>query len=177
MKSSSKMTFKNLKPHIADAIKASCYRTDARLYKIANEVHHILTYTVEPGVEIVEGLSKIIDKTIKESVAIGCDLSVIVKGILLGTFRSSPFIPQEAHKTIRILITEILKSVFKYKGDVKQLIEGVLAAIVIISKEFKLNEQEALIIIREDMVASASTLDAKFADDIKEGLPKFDEPS
>ena len=46
-----KIVFKNLKPHIADAIKESCYRTDVRIYNIANDVHRTLTYSLEPGVE------------------------------------------------------------------------------------------------------------------------------
>ena len=172
-----KITFKNLKPQIANAIKESCYRTDVRLYNIANEVHKIATFSVEPGVEIAQGLSKIIDQTVKESVALDCDLSVIVKGILLGAFRASPFMLQEAHKTFRILINEVVQSIFKYKGDVKQVIEGVLAGVLIIAQEFKLNENEALIIAREDILSSAKALNSKFADDIKEALPSLDGPS
>jgi hypothetical protein len=170
-----KISLKNIKPHIADAIKESCYRIDARLYNIANNVHNILTTSVEPGVEIAKDLSKIIDKTIKESIDLGCDLSVIVKGILIGTFRASPFIHQEAHKTIRILIEEILQPVFKYKGDIKQMVEGVLAGIVVIAREFKLNTQEALVVAKEDILSSAKAKDPKFADDIKEILPSLDD--
>ncbi len=85
-----------------------------------------MTMGTEPGVDTTEGLSKIIDKIIKDSVGLGCDLSVIVKGILLGAFRSRPFIAHEAHKTIHILVKEILQPIFKYKGDIKQGIEGVI---------------------------------------------------
>ena len=143
-----KTSYTNLKPQIADAIKESCYKTDARLYNVANEVHNIETFSVEPGVEVAEGLSKIIDKTIKESIDVGCDISVITKGILLGAFRAGPFMRDEAHKTIRILIEEIFKFTHKYNGDTKQAIEGLLAGIVILSKEYKLNVQEALKIER-----------------------------
>ena len=50
-------------------------------------VHAIQTHTIEPGTELAEGLSKIIDKTIKDGVGLSCDLSIIVKGILLGAFQ------------------------------------------------------------------------------------------
>jgi len=177
MGTSPKPTFKDLKGHVANAIKESCYRTDARLYNIANQVHLIHTFSVEPGVELVEGLTKIIDKTIKESLALDCDLSVIVKGILLGAFRANPSIPQEAHKSIRLLVHEIIQPIFKYKGDIHQMIEGIWAAIIIIADEFKLNKIEALNIVREDILSSANALNSKFADDIKEALPNSDDPS
>jgi len=170
MRFSKDVKFKNLKPHIADAIKESCYRTDARFYNIANEVHNIVTFSLEPGVEIAEGLSKIIDKTIRESVALGCDLSIIVKGILIGTFRSTPSIAQEAHKTIRILITEILQSVFKYKGNLKETIDGILSAIIVAAHESKLNTQEAVVIVREDILSSAKEISPEFGDNVKEAL-------
>jgi len=170
-----KMTFKNLKPAIADAIKESCYKTDARIYNIANEVRQIATFSVEPGVEIADGLAKIVDKTVKDAVGVGCDMSVIVKGILLGAFRASPFIREEAHKTIRILIDEILQSIKKHNGDVKQAVEGILTAIVIIAREFKLNMQEALIITKEDILSSAQSKGPEFADEVKAALPNLDE--
>jgi hypothetical protein len=174
MDPSVRMTFKDLKPRIADAIKESCYRTDLRIYNIANEVHGIRTTSVQPGVEIAEGLSKIIDKSIKNSVDIGCDLSVIIKGILLGAFRASPFIREEAHKTIHILIVEILHSVFKYKGDTKRAIEGILTAIVIIAREFKLNVQEALTVAKEDITSSTKETSPEFTESIKEALLHLD---
>jgi len=166
-----RIVFKDLKPRIADAIKESCYKTDARLYNIANEVHRIVTMSVEPGVEIAEGLTKIIDKTVKESISVGCDLSVIAKGILLGAFRASPFVAQEAHKTIRILIREVLQSVYKYKGDTKQAVEGLLAGIVIVAHEFKLNSHEALVVAQEDIFSCANQLSPQFAEQIKTFLP------
>jgi hypothetical protein len=175
MESSKKITFKGLKPNIVKAIKESCYRFDARLYNIANEVQNILTYSLESGVENTEGLLKIIDKTVKESVGVGCDLSVIAKGILVGTFRSCPSVFPEAQKTIHLLINELLQSVFTYKGDVKQTIEGLLTGIVIISNEYKFNVQEALMVAREEILSSAKALDPKFADDIKEVFPNLDD--
>jgi hypothetical protein len=175
MSFSSKIIYKDLKPHISDAIKESCYKTEARIYNIANEVHHILTYSVQPGVEIADGLTKIIDQTIKESIGLGCDLSVIVKGILLGAFRASPFMREEAHKTIGILIKEILSPVFKYKGDVKKTVEGILTAIVIIAREFKLNIQEALVIAKEDIQSAAQSKSPEFADEVKAVLPNLNE--
>ena len=173
MQSFEKMNFKNLKPNIADAIKESCYTTDARLYNIANEVNNIETFSVEPGVEIAKGLTSIIDKTIKGAIELDCDLSVIVKGILLGAFRASPFMREEAHKTIRLLIKEILQSVSKYNGNVKQTSEGIFTGIVVIAREFKLNAQEVLIIAKEDTLSCAQGINPKFADDIKAVLPNL----
>ena len=107
-----KTNFKDLKSQISNAIKESCYVTDARLFNIANQVHDIQTSNVEPGVDNALGLSKIIDKTIKESLALDCDLSVIVKGILLGAFRAGPSMPSEARNTICILIAQIFQAIF-----------------------------------------------------------------
>ena len=121
------MTYKNLKPQIANAIKESCRTMDMRVNNIANEVQNIPTFSVEPGVEIAQSLNKIIDQTIHDAVGLGCDLSIIVKGIMLGSFRSSPFMRQEAHKTIRILIKETLHASFKYDGDIIQAIDGYLS--------------------------------------------------
>jgi len=160
------MTFSNLKPLIADAIKESCYRLDARLYNIANEVHQIETYSIKPGIDVGYGLSKIFDQTVKDSIGVGCDLSVIVKGLLLGAFRASPFVRQEAHKTICVLSDQILKVTFKYKGDVKPTIEGILSAVIILAKEFKLNSFEASIMAKENILSSAKAIDLKLANEI-----------
>lgn len=172
-----KTTFKNLKPHIAEAIKESCYYSDVRLYNIANEVHNIETFSFADEGELALDLSKIIDKTIKDSVGLGCDLSIIAKGIFLGAFRASPFIHQEAPMTIRLLINEILKPVFKYKGDAAETIKGVLSAIIIVAKEFNFNAQEALNGAREDILSTAKTLSPAFADDIKKALSNSDDSS
>jgi hypothetical protein len=169
-----KMAFKDLKPHITEAIKQSCYRTEARLYNIANGVNEIPTFSVEPGVEIVLDLSKIIDKTIEDSIKVDCDLSVISQGILLGAFRSSPFVRAESQKTIRILVDRILHPVFKYKGDLKMVIEGLLSAILVIAMEFKLNPHESVNWVKEDILISAKGIDSKFSNDIKEILSTLD---
>ena len=167
MKPLPNIIFKNLKPQISDAIKESCYKIDARLYNIANEVHHIPTFSIEPGVEMAKDLSIIIDKTIKEAVGLDCDVSVVTKGILLGAFRASPFMAPEAHKTIRILIEEIIQPIFKYHGDIKQAVEGIIAAIVIIAMDFKLNTREALVVAQEDILSCVKTIDPKLSDNIK----------
>lgn len=169
-----KLPFNDLKPHIAEAIKESCYKTETRLYNIANEVPNIQTFSVEPGVEIVLDLVRIIDKTIEDSVAVGCDLSVITKGLLLGAFRASPFVRAESHKTIRLLIDKILQSTYKHKGDVEQVIVGIIAAIMTVSVEFKFYTREALVSAREDILICAQSIDPKFNADIKEILSKLD---
>ena len=174
MSGSVRKNFKDLKVHIAEAIKGSCYRTDARIYNIANDVPLITTFCVEKGVEAAEGLTKIIDKTIKESVILDCDLSVIVKGILIGTFRSTPFERDEAFLIIQVPIKEILQAVYKYKGNVKQVTEGIMAAIVVLSREFKLDVIKMLSSAKEDTLTFANTLNSEFADAIKEALPKTD---
>ncbi len=70
MQSQKQITFSNLKPNISDAIKESCPTSDAVIYKIADEVSHIKTVTVEPGVEIAQGLAMIIDSTIRADVCL-----------------------------------------------------------------------------------------------------------
>jgi hypothetical protein len=173
----SKIKFKDLKAQVARAIKESCYRTDARLYNVANQVNSITTYALDAGNETVEGLTKIVDKTIKESVALDCDLSVIVKGILLGSFRSNPSIPEQSREIIHILIKEILQPVYKYKGDIKEAIEGILAATVILAGEYKFDQKKNLDIVRENISAVSKALDPVFADEINKFLPQSDDPS
>lgn len=171
MQSQEQITFSNLKPNIADAIKESCPTADAIIYKIADELGHIKTVTVEPGVEIAQGLSMIIDTTIRSSVCLGCDLSIITQGILVGSFRSRSIL-LEAHKTIHLLIQEIIQAVFYYKGDIKKTVDGLLTGIVAIAKEHKLNEQEALIIATENILIYSKTTNSQFAQDIKAAIPK-----
>jgi len=162
-----RLAFKGLKFHIAKAIKESCNRTEVRVYNIANEVPNIVTFSLESGIEMEQDLAKIIDKTIKSSIDVGCDLSVIAKGILLGSFRSRPFVRHEAPTTIRMLMDEIFRHSLRYKGDTKQVVEGILAAVVIIANEYKLNAKEAVVVARQDMVSSAKEIDSKFADEIQ----------
>jgi len=150
MVSQKQMTFSHLKSNISEAIKESCLTSDEIIHKVADEIYHIKTVTVEPGVEIAQGLSIIIDTAVKDSVRLGCDLSVIAQGILVGAFRSRS-IQLEAHKTIRLLVQEIVRVVLKYKGDIKSTTEGLLAGITAIAKEHKLNTQEALIVAKEDI--------------------------
>ena len=177
MESSQKISFNKLKSHIIDAIKESCYRFDGRLYNVANQINKIQVSRVEAGFDTMQDLSKIIDKTIKDSVVMGCDLSVIIKGIFLGAFRSSPFKPKEEQKIIHALVAEILPPIFKYKGDVKQTIEGLFAAVVIISYEYNLNAQETLVVTKEEVLLSAKGINPAFTDHIKEVLPKSDDSS
>jgi len=155
MESSPKAIFKDLQPNIADAIKESCSTSDAIVLKIVDEVNRIKTVGVEPGVEIAQGLSMIINTTIKSSVRLGCDLSVIAQGIMIGAFRSR-LIQLEAHKTIRLLVREIIGAVSNCKGDLKKTVDGLLAGITVIAREHKLNEQEALVVAKEDIQETLS---------------------
>jgi len=150
MQSQEKMVFNNLKPNISVAIKEICTAEDEVIFQIADEVEHFNTAAVEPGVEIARSLSMIIDASIKDSIRVGCNLSIISQGILIGAFRSRSM-QEEAHKTIRLLIQEIVRAVLKYKGDIKKAVDGLLDGIVIISKEHKLNVDEAVIIVNESL--------------------------
>lgn len=170
MESQKQITFSNLKPNISDAIKESCPTTDAVAYKIADKIAQIKTVTIEPGVEIAQGLSMIIDTVIRSSVCLGCDLSVIARGILIGAFRSRS-IQLEAHKTIRLLVQEIIQAVFYYKGDIKRAVDGLLAGSVVIAREHKLNEQESLIITAENILNFSKAANSQFAQDIKAAMP------
>jgi len=170
-----KMAFNNLKPHISDAIKESCYRSDVRLYNIANEVQKIAIFSLEQGVENSHDLSMIIDKTIKDSVELGCDLSVIAKGILIGTFRSSASKRSEAPQVMRVLINEILQYVSKYKGDMKETVEGIVGGSVNIATQFQLNLPQTVVTTREDLLTSAGSISPKLAEEIKEYLSSIDD--
>jgi len=150
MQSQEQMVFSNLKPNISVAIKETCASEDEVIYKIADEVEHIHTVSVEPGVEIARNLSMIIDASIKDSIRLGCNLSAIAQGMLIGAFRSRSM-QLEAHKTIRLLVQEIVGSVLNHKGDIKRAVDGLLDGIVVISKEHKLNVDEAVIIINESL--------------------------
>lgn len=150
MQSKEQMVFKNLKPNISVAIKESCTTEDEVVYKIADQVEHINTETVEPGLEIVMNLSTIIDKSIKDAIRLGCDLSIISQGILIGAFRSRS-IQLEAHKTIRMLVQEIVGAAFNHKGNLKRAVDGLLDGIVIVSKEHQLNVDTAVIVVNESL--------------------------
>lgn len=164
-------TFNNLKPSICEAIKESCLTEDLVVYKIADQILHIKTVGVEPGVEITRGLSLVIDTVIKSAVYSGCDLSVIIRGILIGSFRARSVV-LEAHKTIRLLIQEIIQAVFNHKVDVKEALEGILTGIVAIAKEHELNIEEALAISVEEILLFSKTKDTKFAETIKATIPQ-----
>jgi len=157
MQSQNQIIFSNLKPNISVAIKETCTSDDEIIYKIADQVEQINTVTVEPGVEIARNLSVIIDASIKDSIRLGCNLSVISQGILIGAFRSRSM-QQEAHKTIRLLIQEIVRPVLNYKGDTKKAVDGLLDGIVVIAKEHQLNVDEAVIIVNESLTEILSDL-------------------
>jgi hypothetical protein len=150
MQSQEQILFSNLKSNISVAIKETCTSEDEIINKIADKVVHISTVTVEPGVEITRNLSVIIDASIKDSIRLGCNLSVIAQGILIGAFRSRSM-QLEAHKTIRLLIQEIVGSVLNHDGDIKKAVVGLLDGIVVIAKEHNLNVDEAVIIVNESL--------------------------
>jgi len=172
MGSQEQMNFNNLKSNLSNSIKESCLSSDALIYKIADEVHQINTLTVEPGVEIARGLSAIVDTTIGNAARSGCDLTAIIKGILIGAFRSNRSIRSEAHKTIHLLVKEIVEAAFKYNCDVTQLTDGLLAAVVLVAKEQELNAQELLLITFEDVLSSSKELDPGFARKVASKIPQ-----
>jgi len=157
MQSEEQILFNNLKPNISVAIKETCTSQDEIVYQIADEVEHMQTVSVEPGVEKARNLSMIIDASIKDSVRLGCNLSIIAQGILIGAFRSRSM-QEEAHKTIRLLVKEIIRAVLNRKGDTKKAVDGLLDGIVIIAKEHKLNVDEAVIIVNESLSEMLSDL-------------------
>lgn len=172
MASQDPITFTDLKSNISDSIKETCQTSDALICKIADDVHQIHTVSVEPGVEIVQGLSTIIDATVKNAVKSGCDLTAVVQGILIGAFRSNRSIRLEAHKTIHLLIKEITRAVFKYDGDIRQLIDGLLASLVMVADEQKLNTQEILFVGFEDLISSSREINPQFALKVIAIIPK-----
>jgi len=178
--SSFRIIFKDLKPNIANAIKESCIRTEVRIYNIANDVQNTMTmrsmdnYSLATGSDTTQDLAKIIDRTVKDSVGVGCDLSVIVKGLMLGAFRAWPFIREDALKIIKVVIKDIVQTIFNHKGNIKEMIEGLLTAVVMIAMEFKLNVQETLTFAKGYILIAAKEVDLKYSEEITQALPNLD---
>lgn len=132
-----------LKDHVVQAIENLCSTETDIVYKVIEHVRQSKTVTIEPGVEMVDSLSKIIKELLSEAKKQGCDTRIIIKGIMIGAFRASRSVRSEAHKTIDHLVRHIVSNVIAIGIDpdaIKALIEGV----IVIAKEQKLNVQEAV---------------------------------
>jgi len=170
MENSFQDTLNNLKAHLALGIKESCITTDLRIYNVANGIHDIIILNRLHGDAVRDALPKIFDKSIKESIDLGCDLSIIVKGLMLGAFRGSPFVRDDANKKLQTLIELNLRNVLLHKGEIKDAVQGILAATLIISNQFKLDAHQGLTKAKEVIIAFVQKEDPKILDKIKESL-------
>ncbi len=132
-----------LKQHVMNAIEHLCSTETDIIHKILENVRQSKAASVEPGVEMVDSLAKIIRDLLVEAKNQGCDPSIIIKGIIIGAFRASDSVRMEAHKTIDHLVRQIVSEILSLTIDldsIKALIEGV----IVIAKEQKLNVPEAV---------------------------------
>lgn len=114
------------------------------------DAHPIPSKSTEPGVEIAQGLFSLIEILIKDAKD-PSDIGDISQAIVIGAFRSDRSIALEAHKTLRVLIHQIIHSAYIHGADINKTIQGILTGVIRSAKEHKLNIQEAFIVAREDI--------------------------
>jgi len=85
-----------LKENIITTVQESCETTTSTIFKVLDALRNIKPESIAPGVELVDSLKIIIKVTIENAVKHGCDVGVVIKGIIIGAFRSSDFQRQEA---------------------------------------------------------------------------------
>ena len=161
-----------LKENIINAVMASCDTADSTIAKVLEAVRYVKLETTEPGVELVDSLKPIISVSMENAVKHGCDISIIVKGILTGAFRSSDSVRQEAHKTIDHLVQLIVKDAINAGADSALLTEAIITGILKIAQEEKLNVDEALSEAGTSAVLATYGLKPEVEHSVRESLSK-----
>jgi hypothetical protein len=161
-----------LKENIITAVQESCETTTSTIFKVLDAVRNIKYETTEPGVELVDSLKTIIKVSIENAVEHGCDIGVVIKGIIVGAFRSSDSVRQEAHKTIDHLVQLILKDSIQAGADPKASTEAIIKGILEIVREEKLNVGEALSEAGTSAVLATYTLNSRVESLVREALSK-----
>ena len=164
---------KKLVKDVNKQVTQLCETENQIVMKIADYVHHTTLKSIEPGVEIVDSLEKIINETLDHALKQNCDFVIIIKGLILGAFRSSKSVSQEAHKTIDHIIDIIIKKSFKLNIDVGILVQGILEGVYQISKEHEFNLEVSLSETATDMVFSAKLISEEFGEQIIRAIPKI----
>jgi cation transport ATPase len=112
----------------------------------------------------------IIKVSIENAVEHGCDVGVVIKGIILGAFRSSDTVRQEAHKTIDHLVQLILKDSVNAGADPEVAVQAIIKGVIEIAREERLNEEEALSEAGTSVVLAAYTLGSDVESKVREVL-------
>jgi hypothetical protein len=137
----SKTPVDKLKNNISEALHDHC--EEEVVEQIIQTLHQTPVVGNEPGVELIDSLAPMIEGVLQKGKELNCNLSGLIKAIIVGCFRSSPNIRSEAHKTIDHLVRHILESVFKLKLDATECARATIEGIILAAKEEKLNAEEA----------------------------------
>ena len=140
--------------------------------KVISYVDQTARNSIEPGVELVDSLEKIFKDTLGHAVNLRCPLQGIVKGLIVGAFRSSSVVRQEAHKTIRHLIVLAVRDVYELKGDVREAVKGICEGIKASAAEGGLNLEAALNEAARDAVDAAAGLSQDFSGEVREAVSR-----
>jgi len=153
--------------NITRAISGTCEES-AVIMKVIDYVNSTARESIEPGVEIVDSLSQIFRDTIAHALELNCDLTVIVKGLIIGTFRSSDDIKLEAHKTIEHMTRLVVEIIYELRGNTGAAIRGMLEGVAEGALEERLNLETALNEAARDAVGIAVKLSKEYGSAVRQ---------
>jgi hypothetical protein len=153
--------------NITKAIGDACETETDVIKKVIDYVDQTARESIEPGVELVDSLAKIFKDTLGHAISLKCSLKGIVKGLIIGAFRSSPTVQQEAHKTIRHMILLTVRDVYALKANVREAMQGALEGIAESAVEEGLNLEAALNEAARDAVDAATELAEDYGDEVR----------
>ena len=161
-----------LKSNIAQAMQETCDTLDSVVEKVMGALDEAPSGAIEPGVAFVDSLDKIIRILLQGAVEHHCDIQVVVRGILVGAFRASDTVRQEAHKTLEHLVRLILTAAAALGADIKQVARALMEGVVQIAREEKLNAETALSEAGTSAVLTAASISAGVEREVRETLRK-----
>ena len=161
-----------LKENIVTAVQESCETISSTVLKILDAVKNIKYETREPGVELVDSLKAIINVFIENAIEHKCDTDALIRGIIIGAFRSKDTVAREAHKTIDHLVQLILKEFIDAGQDPMITTESVIKGILEISREKNLNLENALSEAGTSAVLAAHAFDDDVELKVRKALSK-----
>jgi len=136
--------FTDLKDNLEQALKGTESLVDQVAGRMVDASRGIDLKTEHPGDELIKKLQRPVHKIIKEAVNQKKDLRVVTKGIIIGVFRVSRKIREEAHQTIGLITAIIIKAISKGGGDLKSATRGIINGFADVAKEQDLNKGEAI---------------------------------
>lgn len=161
-----------LKVNIINAVRESCETTKSTIFKVLDAVRNIKYDTIEPGVELVDSLKSMIRVSVQKSVEHGCDTGVVIRGLIIGAFRSRDTVRQEAHKTIDRLVQLIFKEAINAGADPKVTTEAIIKGIMEIARVNNLNLEESLSEAGTSAVLASYSMDHEIELKVRETLSK-----